>query len=61
MKFSGLSRLVAANLVVGSTSAQSPSSLHPVIFPVVYLLCGHWCYRVVSYHFGKHLMRQTIM
>ena len=30
--------------------------LHTVLFPGVLLLCGHW---FMSYHFGKHLTRQT--
>ena len=33
--------------------------LHPVLFPGVYLLCGHWCYRVVLYHLGKNSMSQA--
>ena len=50
--------------MVGSTSDQSlPCRTWPAysIFPGVYLLRGHGCYWVVAYHFGKHLMRQTIM
>ena len=27
----------------------------PGLYPVVYLLCGHCCFRVVTYHYGKHL------
>ena len=51
-KISGLSRLVVANLGVGSTSTQPPLvgfGLHPILFPGVYLLSGCWCYQVVSY------------
>ena len=62
MKFSGLSRLVMANLGLGSTSPHHVGlGLYTVFFPGVNLLCGHGCYGVVSYHFGKHLTRQTIM
>ena len=64
-KFSVLSRLVMANLGVDSTNAQSPPQLglglHTVLFPGVYLLWGHGCYLVVSFHLRMHLMRQTIM
>ena len=35
--------------------------LHQALIPGVYLLHGHWCYRVMSYHFGKHFTSQTIM
>ena len=52
MKFSGLSRLVAAILGVGtSTSAQSPpceTGLYTVLFSGVYLLRGHGCYFIFS-------------
>ena len=33
--------------------------LHPGLFPENYLLGGFWRYLVMTYHFGKHLMRQT--
>ena len=33
--------------------------LHPGLFTEIYLLRGFWRYQVMSYHFGKHLMRQT--
>ena len=35
--------------------------LIPVLFPVVYLLHGHWCYWVMTYNFGNHLTIQTNM
>ena len=33
--------------------------LHPGLFIEIYLLHGFWCCLVMSYHFGKHLKRQT--
>ena len=62
MKFSGLARLVCSNFWVGSTPAQSPQvgpGLHPVLFSEVEQIRGHWCNRVMSYHFGKLLLSQT--
>ena len=63
MKFSGVIRLLLKNIWVGSTHLLSPyevaPGLHPGLFPEIYLLCGFWCYLVMSYYFGKHLMRQT--
>ena len=35
--------------------------LYPVLFPEVKQFRGHWCYKVVSYHFGKLLSGQTTM
>ena len=64
IKFSGLARLVCNNFWVGSTPTQSPlvgTGLHPVLLPEVEQVCSHWCYRVVSYHFGKLLLSQTAM
>ena len=36
----------------------SPSLL-PSLFPEINLLHGFWCYRIMSYHYSKHLTRQT--
>ena len=33
--------------------------LHPVLSPVVYLLCGCLCYWGMTYNFRKHFTRQT--
>ena len=40
---------------------QEGLGLHPGFFPEVKQLCGPWCYRVISYHFGQHLTSQTTM
>ena len=57
-KFSGLSRLVKANLGVDSTSAQSPPCrTGPEYSPFPWSQSPQWlwgCYWVVSYHFRKH-------
>ena len=51
---------VAIGWVVLMTSSHPVGlGLHPVLFPVVNLLCGCWCYWVMAYNFGKQLMRQT--
>ena len=52
--------LVAMGWVVPMPSPHPVGlGLHPVLFPVVYLLHGHWCYQIMTYNFGKHLTRQT--
>ena len=35
--------------------------LHPVLFPEVEQLHGHWCYQVMTYHFGNQLTSQITM
>ena len=56
--------LFCSKFWVGSTPTQSPQvgpGLHPVLFPEVEQVGGHWCYLVVSYHFGKLSSSQTIV
>ena len=64
MKLSGVARLVSSNFWVGSTLAQSPPDSTwpaPSPLPEGEQLHGPWCYRVMSYHFGKLLSIQTTL
>ena len=59
-KFSGVVWLVAIGWLVPMSSPHPVGlGLHTVLFLVVYLLHGHWCYQIMTYNFGKHLTRQT--
>ena len=63
MKLSGVARLVPSNFwwVVPRPSPHLVVlGLHPVL-PEGEQLCGPWCYRVMSYHFGKFLSSPTTL
>ena len=57
----GWSAVTFGWVVLPPSPPQVGLGLHPVIFLKLEQVHGCWCYRVISYHFGKLLLSQTTM